>query len=170
MKACVCLMVFSTAASAAPVLRIGPNSVVTAHVAVGATGTSQTLLAGNIGDGVLSLSVAITPAITWLAVSVLPLVVCPAYFDGTCNAIQFTFKSAGLAAGSYSARVTVSDPNAVDSPQVVIVTLFVGDPQAIEKYVAPGTTTDIPFPSSTFTGCSWCPLEVSTANGAGGCQ
>jgi uncharacterized protein (TIGR03437 family) len=166
MKIRVCLILFSTAVSAAPMLRLS-NSVVTVHAAVRATAASQTLQAFNAGDGTLSLSVAVTPAISWLALSILPPLTCPAYFNGSCNPIQFTFTSAGLAPGSYTARVTLSDPNAIDSPQVVIVTLFVGDPQAIEKYVAPGTTTDVPFPSSTFTGCFWCPLEVSTANGGG---
>jgi uncharacterized protein (TIGR03437 family) len=153
--------VLMSAVFAAPMLRLGPSSVVTAWVAAGATAPSQTLIAGNVGDGSLSLSASVAPSVAWLAVTVGGSEVCPAYFNGTCNPIQFTFKSATLAAGTYTASVTVSDPNAIDSPQVVIVTLQVG--MAVDQYAAPGSKTNVPFPFSCDLG--FCTAKASTADG-----
>jgi uncharacterized protein (TIGR03437 family) len=59
--------------------------------------------------------------------------------------------------------VVVSDPNAVDSPQVVIVTLEVGSQTAVDRYVAPGTTTDVPLPFSCVFG--FCFPVTETADG-----
>jgi hypothetical protein len=161
------------AVSAAPMLRLS-NSVVTAQAAVGATASNQILQAGNLGDGILSPSASFSADITWLAVSVGGSQVCPAYFDGTCNPIHFMFSSAKLAAGNYTARVTVSDPNAIDSPQVVIVNLQVG-PTPIVEYLAPGTTASVNIgfcggisaPSACANGVTagleWLTLVVSSA-------
>ena len=121
-------------ASAAPMLRLS-NSVVTAQVPVGVNAPAQTIAVTNAGDGTLSPTVSVSPPAAWLAAG---------YCD-VCHYIQFGFGSASLAAGTYTARVTVSDPNAVDSPQVVIVTLQVGVPP-INEYMAPGTQININVP------------------------
>jgi uncharacterized protein (TIGR03437 family) len=140
-------VLFSGAVFAAPMLRLS-SSVVTAGAAVGATPPSQTLHATNAGDGTLLLSVSVPPASAWVAVSV----------DAT-NAIQFTFNTASLTAGTYTARLTVSDPNAVDSPQVVIVTLFIGGwpPSQVDQYIAPGRYTYLPFSPGGISGCTKSP-------------
>ncbi len=111
------------------------QSVVTAQVAVGVNALAQTVAVTNVGDGTLSPTVSVSPPVTWLAAG---------YCD-VCHYVQFGFGSASLAAGTYTARVTVSDPNAIDSPQVVIVTLQVGVPP-INEYMAPGTQININVP------------------------
>jgi uncharacterized protein (TIGR03437 family) len=138
---------FSCAISAAPMLRLS-NSVVTAEAAVGATPASQTLHATNAGDGTLSLSVSIPQTASWVAASV-----------DAKNAIQFTFNTASLTAGTYTGRLTVSDPNAIDSPQVVIVTLFIGGwpPKQVDQYVAPGRNLYVPFNPGGISGCTKSP-------------
>ncbi len=138
--------------SAAPMLRLS-NSAVTASAAVGGTAVGQALTVFNAGDGTLSLTLSVQPAITWLAASV------------SGNLIQLTFHTAILPAGTYTGLVTVSDPNAVDSPQVVVVTVQVGalQPAPIDRYVAPGTITNIP--SGGGLCFSTCPSSVTTSDG-----
>jgi len=153
---CYFLLLFSGVLFAAPILRL-PTSVITAQASIGATPPTQTLQATNVGDGTLSLSVSVSPAVPWLTVSV-----------GASNLIQFTYNSAALAAGNYTARVNVSDPNAVDSPQVLIVMLQIGvSASPIDQWVAPGSTTDLPAPSSLGFCFSVCPAAVTTTDGGG---
>jgi uncharacterized protein (TIGR03437 family) len=125
------------------------SSVVLAQTPVGVAATAQGLLATNAGDGTLSLSVAASPYVPWLGVAI-----------GPGNVIQFTFAS--LAAGTYTASVVVSDPNAIDSPQVVMVTLQVG-PAPIVEYLAPGKSAVVTLP---FT-CLFCTGRASTNDGGG---
>jgi uncharacterized protein (TIGR03437 family) len=148
------------AVSAAPILRLA-SSVVTVEAPIGGTPNSQFLSWSNAGDGTLSLSFSISPTVSWLAVSA-------AGPPGCTSCIQFSFNTASLQAGNYTASVTVSDPNAVDSPQVVIVTAFIGGwpPLAVDQYVAPGTTANIPLRNDAicfFPGS--CSSVVTTADG-----
>jgi uncharacterized protein (TIGR03437 family) len=132
----------------APILRLS-NSVVVAQTAAGVQATAQGLQAINAGDGMLSLTAAATPYVPWLGVAI-----------GPGNVIQFTF--AALPAGTYTASVTVSDPNAIDSPQVVIVTLQSG-PAPIVEYLSPGTRSVVPLAYE----CLFCSTRVSTNDGGG---
>ena len=151
MNACVCLVMISTAAFAAPMLRL-QNSVVTAQVAVGAQPFNQTLGVTNAGDGILSLTGSGPPQ-NWLSA---------AYLDAY-HFIQFVFAPGKLAAGTYTERVTVSDPNAVDSPQIVIVTLQVGA-TPINEYVAPGKQVSVGIPGVSGS-CFFCVVTPSTSDG-----
>lgn len=170
MKACALLVIFSAALSAAPMLRLS-NSAVTVSAALGSTPASQTLRAYNAGDGTLVLSVSIPAAITWLSASVGGAQPCN-FASGTCNPIQFTFNAKGLGAKTYTASVAIADPNAVDSPQVVIVTLQYGypGPTMFDQYIAPGAEADL------MSGSIICPLRemacalrlaASTTDGGG---
>jgi uncharacterized protein (TIGR03437 family) len=97
-------------------------------VAPGAAAPIQTLEAfniGDIGDGSLSLSVSVPPGVAWLAASVGAAHTCMNSSTGSCIPLEFTFDTAGLAQGTYTAFVTVSDPQAADAPQVVSVTVQV---------------------------------------------
>src|ERR1700722_1760911 len=136
------------ALSATPILRLS-NSVVTAQTAAGVAAAPPGLLATNAGDGALSLSVAPPVYVAWLGVAV-----------GPGNVIQFTF--AILPAGTYSTSVVVSAPNAIDSPQIVMVTLQVG-PAPIVQYLPPGKSTVVTLP---FT-CLFCTARASTTDGGG---
>jgi hypothetical protein len=173
-----CLMLFAVAVSAAPMLRLS-QSVVRAYAAVGTLSANYTLLAVNAGDGNLSPSVSVSPAAPWLVVTVGAAQVCPAsfcvgapqqcYFSPGCIPINFAFLSTSLAAGTYTARMTVSDPNAIDSPQVVIVMLQVGVTpiNPIDGYVTPGTQVNIPIPGVSGLCFPPCPTMTATTSDGG---
>jgi hypothetical protein len=155
--------------SAAPQLRL-VNSAVVASTTVGGTAQSQTLEAYNIGDGALSLGVSVSPPVPWLSASVGAARACTTILHPTCIPLGFTFNTASLARGAYTAAVTVSDPQAIDSPQVVTVTVQVGSPlpQSVDQYVAPGTTKDISFPLTGATSCyASCPVMTVTTQDGG---
>ena len=148
------------------------NSVVgPVSVATGASGGTQTLEAFNAGDGSLSLKAAVPQTATWLSASVGAQRACSTTRDSaTCIPLQFALNTASLAAGTYTAAVTVSDPNAVDAPQTVTVTVQVGGgvPASIDQFLAPGTTRDTIFwtnsqintRASTQDGAGWLSLNL----------
>jgi hypothetical protein len=97
--------------------------------AIAVTGTiglhaeSRTFLVSNDGIGILNYQIA--DDAPWLSV------IAPSGASG--NAIDFqthtlVFNSAGLAGGQHSAIITVSDPAAINSPQVIAVSLTVEAP------------------------------------------
>ncbi len=163
-------MLFSSSAFAAPILRL-TNSVVFVHVAVGGTAAPQTLEAFNIGDGTLSLSVSVSPSVTWLTVSVAERRTCVTITNpGPCVPLPFTLNTASLARGTYTASATVTDPHAIDAPQVVIVTVQVGSgtPTAVDQYVAPGTTRSVfLLPAGGCAGIAACPIVRTTTEDGG---
>ena len=128
-----------SAAAAAPMLRLS-NAAVVVQVAPGAISPVATSInACNGGDG--SLSLLLSSSAAWVTAFLEPPQL-------NCFPIQFAVNPAGFARGSYTASVTVSDPHAVDAPQVVTVTLQVGiQPVAVDQYIAPGGTQDIPLPN-----------------------
>jgi adhesin/invasin len=70
-----------------------------------------------------------------------------------CLPIQFQFQTASLANGSYSGEITVSDPNALDAPQIVTVIVKMGGgiPNSLNLYVAPnGSSASASMSSSNF--------------------
>ena len=113
------------------------------------------MFAYNAGNGSLSISVSVPPSITWLSASVGGngcTVNPPAY---PCVPLQFVLNTANLARGTYTAGVTVSDPHAIDSPQVLTVTVNVGGfrPIVVDQYVTPGTVRDILLTATSGTPC-----------------
>jgi uncharacterized protein (TIGR03437 family) len=148
------MIIFSTAVSAAPMLRLS-QSVVTALVAVGGSAAPQTVGVTNAGDGTLSLTVSVPPGITWLTAS---------YCD-QCHFISFFLSGPRLTPGTYTALVTVSDPNAIDSPQVVVVVLQVEGAPIVE-YMAPATQVSVPIPG--VSGICFLPCATMTATTSDG--
>jgi uncharacterized protein (TIGR03437 family) len=75
----------------------------------------------------------------------------PCRLDGsrTCFLVRVLFESAGLANGTYNGQVRVSDPNAIDSPYLVPIKIYVGGnvPDQVDFYVAPvvGSSDSIEF-------------------------
>ena len=136
-------------------LRLSNSVVGPVTVPLGANGAAQTLEASNIGDGVLSLSLAVEPSATWLTAT--------AGARGAVIALQFQLNTAGLGQGTYTAAVTVSDPQAVDSPQVVTVTVHVGatGPTPLDRTLAPGATNDTPVSPATAHSASSAPVPAS---------
>jgi uncharacterized protein (TIGR03437 family) len=150
---------------AVPMLRLS-STVVFVQVNVGLSPPIQTLLAYNIGDGSLSPGVSVAPEITWVTASVGSAQACTFGIVASCIPLQFTLSTENLARGTYTAEVTVSDPRAIDAPQVVVVTVQVGQlPVAIDQYMAPGIVSDFLI-GQCGHGATNCPItKVSTNDG-----
>jgi uncharacterized protein (TIGR03437 family) len=67
--------------------------------------------------------------------------------------VQLSLQTASLAKGSYTGTVTISDPNAVDAPQTVMVTVQMGGgvPDRVDLYAPPnGSYTDQTFYTNSY--------------------
>ena len=134
----------------------------------GSNGPAQSVDAANLGDG--SLQLQVSSSVPWLTASVGSQHPCS--LKGTCLPVQIAVPSASLARGTYTGTVTVADPNAVDAPQFITVTLHVGGavPDNLEFYLPPGgsATSDFTTASTAQTsvsaGTPWLSVAV---NGSG---
>jgi uncharacterized protein (TIGR03437 family) len=155
-------------AFAAPQLRLS-NASVFVSAPVGTTAPAQTVDAYNIGDGSLHPTLSVSPEAAWLTASI-------GAEQGGHIPLQFSFSTSTLPPGAYTAEVTVSDPNAIDAPQVITVTAQVGgDGPSINEYVPPGKSVDVLlepyFPPGTpgicYTFGYPCPSFDTTTNDGG---
>jgi uncharacterized protein (TIGR03437 family) len=139
--------------SAAPRLRLVSSTVGPVSIAQGSNGSAQTVEAYNAADGSLNLS--LTSSVAWIAGSVGAPRAC-ASRSGTCTPLQFALNTAALPAGTATGIVTVSDPNAVDAPQTITVTVQIGGgvPSSLDVYAAPGGTRDITFTTNSQLGAT----------------
>lgn len=117
--------------------------------AVGSNGpTDLSLEAYNEGDGQLDLSVDGGFA-AWLTPQLGDSGPCSFDAATTCRTVRVLFDSDELDRGVYRGEVTVSSPGAVDAPQTIAITLYVGGdvPQEVDLYVPPveGATDSIDF-------------------------
>ncbi len=129
------LLAFVTGMSAAPQLVLGTASIGPIQIFPGSNGTLQTVQAQNAGTGSLNLSAAVSAP--WLAATVGAAQACPSG-GGTCNPIAIALNTSALAAGTYTGYVSLTDPNAIDSPQQISVTVDVaGIPNSVTFYVTP---------------------------------
>jgi uncharacterized protein (TIGR03437 family) len=150
--------------SAAPRLSLA-QTVLTLTVAPGSDAAAQVVEASNIGDG--SLNLQASSSVPWLAPNIGDPESCS--LKGICIPVQIAVQSASLAAGRYTGTVTVSDPNAVDSPQFIIVTLLVGGsvPDSLEFFLQPGgsATSDFTTGSRVLTtianGSPWLSIALN---------
>jgi uncharacterized protein (TIGR03437 family) len=141
---------------ATPTLRMVGATVGPVNVASGGTATTQVIEAYNIGDGSLSLS--LTSSATWITPALGASHACTTTFDArTCIPIQLALNTSGLPTGMSTGIVTVTDPNALDSPQTITVTVRVG---AIDLYVPANGSRD-----ATFATTSQVIPKVSTQDG-----
>ena len=122
--------------SAAPRLRLATAALGPLFITQGQIGVTQSIAVSNAGDGTLALSASAN--VPWIVASIT-----------TAPSVQMGLNTASLARGKYTGIVTVTDPNAIDSPQTISVTIQVGDPvpDALDLYLPPGgsTTTTFPF-------------------------
>ena len=161
-------LLFVSGLSAAPQLNLIQTSL-TVSVPVGTNPSGPyTLDTFNIGSG--SLSLTATSSVPWLVPTVGTSQVCG--LRGGCYPVAIAFETASLAAGTYNGTITLSDPNAVDSPQNIYITAQVGGdvPSSLTFYLAPGGSTSATFTSNgaikaTVSGASW--LTTSTSTNAG---
>jgi uncharacterized protein (TIGR03437 family) len=162
------LFTLSSALSAAPRLGLDQTTF-TVAVAQGTNGPTQTANADNLGDG--SLSLQASASVPWLVPTVGTQPVACA-LRGPCTPIQIALSTSSLAHGIYTGTVTVSDPNAIDAPQFVTVTVQVGGdvPSSLTFYVPPGGTASSDFitasPAGTTVSANTPWLAVAV-NGSG---
>jgi uncharacterized protein (TIGR03437 family) len=106
---------------------------------------TQTVEAYNAADGSLNLSLA--SSVAWIVPSKLANRACSTVGAAVCTPLQFVLNTSSLPAGAATGIVTVSDPNAVDAPQTITVTVQIGGvvPSSMDVSVAPGSTRDLKF-------------------------
>ena len=102
-----------------PEISVTPKDVRFVASVGGSNPPAQTIRVKNSGQGTLNYTLSEDAA--WLGVN-------PASGTSTGgeNTHSLTVNSSGLATGTYSAAVTITDANAVNSPQVVNVSLEIG--------------------------------------------
>ena len=118
---------------AQPRLRLTSTTIGPLSIAAGANGPAQTIDALNGGTGSLKLTAA--SSVNWLAATVATQQVCGVF--GPCIPVNIALNTSGLQKGTYTGVVTVSDPNAIDAPQTVTVTVAIGGavPDSVTMYV-----------------------------------
>jgi uncharacterized protein (TIGR03437 family) len=136
-------------ASAAPKLRLSTAAVGPVFVATGQNGPQQLVAVSNAGDGTLSVSALAN--VSWIVT-----------FTAT-DSIRIALNTSSLARGLYTGIVTVSDPNAVDAPQTITVTVQIGSaiPDSMDLYLPAGGSA-----TSNFTTGS--PLTTTVNSPSGG--
>ena len=111
--------------------------------------------AWNSGDGNLNLQVSggFSP---WLQPRLSGSQGCSFDPGRSCQIIDVLFDSSGLPNGTFQGNITVSDPNAMDAPQRVPVTIHVGGtlPERIDLYTPAGQGSTDEFSFETPTGPS----------------
>jgi uncharacterized protein (TIGR03437 family) len=134
-KSVIISLAFAAALSAAPQLQLSTTSIGPLHVLPGVSGPTQSVDAYNAGSGTLNLTTIVSAP--WLSANVGALKACTTR-TGNCNPIAISLSTATLAAGTYTGYVNVTDPNAIDSPQQITVTVQVaGIPSSITQYITP---------------------------------
>jgi formylglycine-generating enzyme required for sulfatase activity len=121
-----------SAASAAPTIELNPT-IREPWCTEGADAPSESFEVRNSGNGTLSYT--ITDDAGWLSCS--PSSGSP---TGEHDTITVTYATSGLAVGTHTATITVTDPAATNSPQTVAVTLRVAE-VLTETYVVVDLST-----------------------------
>ena len=127
---------------AQPRLRLSTTAVGPITVATGANAATQSLEATNSGSGALNLQA--TSSVSWIKPTIEAAHNCAILGASSCIPITFTFTTSALLTGTYTGIVTISDPNAIDAPQTVTITVAVGGtiPDSVDLYVAPNGSQD----------------------------
>ena len=166
------LLVLASVAQAAPRLSLSHATVGTTVIGEGSglintlpgqAGPTQTVQAYNVGDG--SLALTATSSASWLSATVGAKATC-AQGPGGCHAISIALNTATLAAGIYTEFITLTDPNAVDSPQEIAVTVNTTGVQAsITAWTTPYGGTDSNEIFQVFTTGTGVKGTVATTSG-----
>lgn len=158
--------------SAAPKLRLATTTVGPYSIGTGTNGAEQSVEAYNAGDG--SLALTATSSVSWLTASVGASGPCRSVSRTACLPIQIGFQTASLSTGMRTGDIAISDPNALDAPQTITVTVQIGGgiPDKIDLYVAPNgssasatmsSNTFLPFSTATENGGRWLAVAASGA-------
>ena len=140
--------------AASPKLRLSASTVGPVSIAQGANGATQTVEAFNIGDSSLSLS--LDSSATWIVPSPAAPRAClsqdaVAAHANLCTPLQLALNTSSLPAGITTGIVTVRDPNAIDAPQTITVTVQIGGavPSSVNLFAAPGRTNEVSFSTNS---------------------
>ena len=106
----------ATALSAAPTLRLSETTIGPVSIVAGQNGPTRSIDFTNIGDG--TLNITLRSSATWAVATTGSARPCSA-LGGVCTPINVALNTASLARGTYTATITVSDPNALDAPQTI---------------------------------------------------
>lgn len=159
---------FAAVSEAASQLRLVSATVGPVSVATASGGGTQTVEAYNIGTGSLNLS--LSSSVSWISPSVGVSRACTTTrASQTCIPLNFALNTASLAASTtpYTGIVTVTDPNAVDAPQTITVTVAVGGsiPSNQTFYVPPNGSASLSIPTNSNlrwnSSASWLSLQVN---------
>ena len=155
-----------------PAISLSPASLAPS-AAQGASPPDGSFTVSNTGGGTLNYT--ITSSAAWLTVSPTS-----GSTTGPANTHTVHYSTASLAAGSYSATISVSDPNASNSPRTISVSLTIsgapsGQPTILlnKTSLSPRAIRGSNPPSSTFTvansggGTLNYRIRVSGAGGGG---
>jgi uncharacterized protein (TIGR03437 family) len=143
-------------------LRLSDTSLGPISIATGANGPAQTIEAFNAGSGTLALSFASNAS--WLTASAGAQRPCQiAVQQPVCIPINIALSTAPLARGLYTGVITVRDPNAIDAPQTITVTVQMGGgvPDTVFLYTPPNGASD----SFAFATNSTITTSVNTSTG-----
>jgi uncharacterized protein (TIGR03437 family) len=143
--------------AAPPRLRLENTALGPFSIVVGANGAAQTVGVSNIGGGTFNLTV--TSSAQWLTGAYQAATPCSSV---GCGKIAITLATSALTAGSYTGILTILDPNAIDVPQTITVTVNVGGavPAALTLYAPPGGSA----PPVSFTAGANARATVPNAN------
>ena len=129
---CIWVFVFGAVCFGAPVIEIEPGSLYFSELEGGSNPDAQVLYISNSSTGKLQWE--ITETCEWLSVGTLSGEALPGETDEVTVSVDIT----GLAGGEYSCELTITDPDASNSPQYVTVNLIIVD-----------TTLEVPSEYST---------------------
>ncbi len=143
-------------------LRLTDTTLGPISVATGSNGATQTIEAYNAGTGALVLTFASNS--TWLTASTGTVRPCQiAVQQSSCTPINIVLNTVTLTKGIYTGAITVRDPNAIDAPQTISVTVQIGGgvPDTVFLYTPPNGGSD----SVTFATNSVLNTSVATTSG-----
>lgn len=120
-----------------PTISLSPTSLTFSAVQGGANPAPQTVTITNSGPLGSTLNWSATDDAAWLSLSPTS----GSLASGASQPMTVSVDISGLGPGTYSATITVSDPNATNSPQTVGVTLVV-TPAAVTVYLHPNAGSD----------------------------
>jgi uncharacterized protein (TIGR03437 family) len=146
---------------------VPPTSFNLIPVAAGSNGPTLSVDTENSGTGALNLQ--LSSSVPWLVPTLGKEHGC---FFSRCTPVMIALNTSSLANGNYTGTVTVADPDALDAPQRITITVAVGGdlPDQLQFYLSPGNSSSITFDAgggrlhnavATQSGGSWLKVNFS---------
>jgi len=124
---------------AAPALRLSETTIGPVAIVAGQNGPTRSVEFTNAGDG--TLNVTLRSSAAWATPTLGTARPCSIFGTGSgnCTPINIALNTSSLTRGTYTAAITVSDPNATDAPQTIVVTVAIGGtiPDSVTLFVSP---------------------------------